>query len=202
MDEWKRKMFEDIVANKFPNLLQMLEQNMDFKRWGFRQVFSGISEKFSPSIIYDSDQCRVRFVWYEPDISETATVHIYYGRLHAQTNQRIIDWNGRQCSCWHDPLMAFHFLDGLSPQEAVNNRYKWSPALEKVNQSLLFKGISTPEWAIKMHSASWNHYGERLFNLFDMRHLELWDQYVLFLMNCYKIDPFSGESGLPGYEVC
>ena len=176
---------------------------MNFSRWGFQRAFLGIAEQFTPSVIYDSDRCRVRFHWSEPDVRDVPTIYIRYGRLHAPTDQRYILWNGQQCYCWHDPRMAFQFLDGSSPQDAVNNRFKWPRNLERIHQSITGKGLSQPERQLRMHSASWDYYGERLFSLYDFHHPELWDKYSQFMKKCYEIKPFSDEHGyLEGYKIC
>jgi len=195
--------YRDIVNNDFPQLIQMLERVMDFKRWGFRQTFAGVSEQFTPSIIYDSEKCRVRFLWYAPDVRDEPTIYVRYGRAHALNNQRYITRDGQQCYCWHNHRMALHFLEGLTPQEAMNNRYKWPRTLEKWEQSISAKGLPAVEGQVRIHAALWDHYGERLFNLFDLRHPELWDKCILFMKACYKIDPFTDDYGyLKGYEIC
>ena len=142
MDKKVQDRFEEIERNRFPQFFQMLERNLDLKRWGFQQTFSGIAGHFCPSVIYDSDVCRVRFLWYESDPLGTPTVLVRYGRLHAPIDHRYMTWNGQKCYCWHNPRMAFHFLDGLSPQEAVNNRYEKPLALDKISQLLLLENIA------------------------------------------------------------
>jgi hypothetical protein len=203
MEKETKRLFEYIVENRFPQFFQMLERNLDAKRWGLHQTFSGIAEHFSPSVIYASKACQVRFLWYEPDPRETATVVARYGRLHAPVAERYIRWNGKACYCWHDPRMAYHFLDGLSPQEAVDNRYKWPQALEQVRQVIEAKDYPTAEIQRKLHAASWDIYGDRLFHLFDLNNPESWEQYTLFLKECYKIDAHPDEYGsCLEYEIC
>lgn len=203
MDDMLRKVLEDEVKREFPGFIQMLERNMDFKRWGFQQTFLGVTRQFPPSVIYDSSHCRVRFLWSEPDVRDAPTIYIRYGRLHAPTDQRYILWSGQQCYCWHDPRMAFQFLDGSSPQDAVYNRFKWPRNLERTHQSITGKGLSQPERQSKMHSASWDYYGERLFSLYDFPHPELWDKYTQFMKNCYEIKQFSDDHGyLEGHKIC
>ena len=65
MDEHWKKVCEDIVKNEFPEFIQMLQRNVDFNRWGFTRVFSGVGP-FGSIVIYESEACRVMFIWQPP----------------------------------------------------------------------------------------------------------------------------------------
>ena len=43
------------------------------------------------------------------------------------------------------------------------------------------------EWTAEMHKAIWQYYGNRLFELFDLRRPDLWQQYREFLKEVYDI---------------
>ena len=40
---------------------------------------------------------------------------------------------------------------------------------------------------MKMHMEVWEHYGKKLFELFDLRQPNLWEQYRGFLKELYDI---------------
>ena len=51
-----------------------------------------------------------------------------------------------------------------------------------------------PEYVAKLTAHIWDHYGQRFFNLFDVRQTTLWDQYVNFNKECAKIDEEEGRN--------
>jgi hypothetical protein len=197
MDEQMKKACENVVKNEFPQFIQMLEQNLDFKRWGFTRVFSGVG-KFSPIVIYASEACRVMFAWELPDIRDgIVIIRVHYGRSHAPNHEDIITWKGQECYCWHDVEKALYFLDGLSPSEAVKNKFKLPKVMEQFRNSSVKKGWTQPEYMAKTHSAIWEHYGQRLFDLFDLRQPSLWEQYSRFLAEYQTLRQEFSLSGLP-----
>jgi hypothetical protein len=196
--------FKRLAEEKLPGLVQTLESCMNFEKWGFEQSFYGLAEEFAPSVIYDSNKCRVRFAWLPADIRDgpdSATLYIVYGRLHASNQQRFMMWNGRKCHCWHKSNMMIKFLDGLSPQEAVTKRFKSEPIREQFSELNKGHKWSNVEWAARQDSFLWKHYGNRLFDLLDLRHPELWEQYVLFVKKFYQLDPGLFNPSQPGPEL-
>ncbi len=190
MDEGLNKVYEDIVKNEFPGFVQMLERCMNFERWGFKQTFYGLAPEFVPSVIYDSESCRVRFLWYRADPRDGyPTLDIKYGRLHASNHKRFITWNGQWCYCWHDIKMVLNFLDGLHPHEAVKMQNKWPRVIDQFIQSNKGRTWSEIEWTARTHAAVWEHYENRLFDLFDLRHSDLWEQFARFIKEFYRLDP-------------
>lgn len=129
-------------------------------------------------------------------------MHIYYGRTHALNDKWVMDWNGEDCHCWHNDLDALRFLDGLSPQEAVDQLrvHGQQPHIaEQFRRSALGKKLDRDyhaEWMARMQATIWEHYGQRLFELFDVRHPELWKQYGRFIAEFHKI---SGSKAIPGF---
>lgn len=203
MDEQSKKTFADIVKNEFPAFIQMLERNLDFNHWGFARVFSGVG-KFTPVVIYASEACRVMFAWRTPDHLHDSmpTMQVYYGRLHAPNDEEIITWNGRNCYCWHDVEKALYFLDGVSPDEVAKNKFG-SPNIWRQSRESSLPGWTQQEYMARMHAALWKHYGQRLFDLFDLRQPVVWEQYSLFLAEYERLEPGFTLSGYPGRDkIC
>lgn len=197
MDERTKKIFDDVVKTEFPEFIQMIERNLDFSRWGFTKVFSGVGQ-FSPIVIYASKSCRVMFVWQVPDIrDERATIDIPYGRSHATNDEGIITWKGQKCYCWHDVTKVLYFLDGLSPSEVASDHFMSPKVMEQFRKSSVNKGWTQPEWMAKMHATIWEHYGKRFFDLFDMRQPSLWEQYSRFNAEYQRLNPEFSLSGFP-----
>jgi len=203
--------FDEKVKNEFLGLVQMLEQAIDFKRWGFQQIFLGISEKFPPSVIYDSEWCRVRFIYFEPDPRDQyKKITSMYGRLHAPVNENVIIWNREKCYCWHSIELALNFLEGLSPKD-LTGKSETPRIMEKFYQPgiqniLGLDHIATsdvqPEVMARMHASIWDHYGQELFNLIDLRHPELWEQYRFFIKEYYRLNPRIIKVSPPRDSIC
>jgi len=197
MDEHRKKVCDEVVQNQFPEFIQILKQNLDFNRWGFTNVFSGVGQ-FSPIVIFSSETCRVMFAWELPDVRDgIVIIHVYYGRSHAPNDEEIISWNGQRCYCWHNVEKALYFLDGLSPNETIKNKFKSPKVVEQFKESSLNKNWTQQEYKAKMHAAIWNHYGNRLFDLFDLHQPSLWEQYSEFIKECERLEPRFSLSGYP-----
>jgi hypothetical protein len=170
-------------------MADLAERFLPFDSWGFGQSDRIITS--FPCVAYDSEWCRLQLTWGGWDPYAGYTMSIYYGRLHAPIDKAVILWNGQECYCWHQVNEALNFLDGLSPQEAVNQLHvhgQWPSVMEQFRQSEIGKGLerNQPEWIIRMHASVWEHYGRRLFELFDLRHPELWEQFRQFLKEFYE----------------
>jgi hypothetical protein len=202
MDELLKNACEDVVKNEFPGFIQMLEQNLDFNRWGFTRFFSGVG-KYSPIVVYASDACRVMFAWELADIRDgLAIIHVYYGRLHAPADDSIISWNGQKCYCWHQVEKALYFLDGFSPSDAAKHKFRLPSVIEQFRDSSQ-NSWTQQEYMAKMHAAIWKHYGQRLFDLFDLRQSSLWEQYSLFVAEYERLDPGFFLAGYPSQDkIC
>ncbi len=186
-------------------LTQMVEEFLYTEKWRFELSASFVTP--TPTIIYDSEWCRVKFVWQGWDTYTGNSVAIYYGRSHAPNDKLVMALNNMNCYCWHDIRTVLNFLDGLSPQEAVDRLYlgNWPNVAEQFKMSEL--GISLeanqPEWLIRIHSVIWEHYGLRLFALFDLRHPETWEQYVQFIEQYHIIAKSIKLSGYPPQgQIC
>ena len=140
----------------------------------------------SKKVIYDSEWCRISFTWGGWDYGSGNNILIHYGRLHAPNEKSTMIWNGEECYCWHDFDYALHFLDGRLPAEAVELNYS-HPVTNPFYEDEFRKKFHRrqPEWLAQIHLTIWQHYGNRLFELFDLRRPELWQQYQQFLKEVY-----------------
>ena len=195
-ERWQKEQIES-HRHMAEELSTLLEGILDFKKWGFQQTYTHIVPGFLPHIIYDSELCRVQFSYTGGDY-QRYIIKIYYGRLHASNDKFKMTWNGVDCRCWHYVNNALNFLDGLSPQEAINQ----SPhVIESYKQSELGRKLERDnevEWMIRMHSSIWEHYGERLFEIYDFRKPDLWERYTMFQREYSKltgVTPYPGEPG-------
>ena len=131
---------------------------------------------------------------------------VCYGRLHVPNDEEIIAWEGQKCYCWHgDMRKLLYFLDGLSPDAAANksNQFLWPELMHEFRTSNVGTGWTQQEYMAKMHAAIWDHYGQRLFDLFDLRQPSLWKQYSLFIAEYERHDPGFSLSGHPARDkIC
>lgn len=201
-DDFYKKEIEHIVNNEFPWYIKTLESCFDFKRWGFQMIYSGFVPNTHPIIVYESKVCRVCFIWEVPtdERDRSEMTRILYGRLHAPVFQEVMDWKGEKCYCWHDVNQVLKFLDGLTPQEAHKNT-KSPIFMSDFYQANKNRGWRQAEMQARRQAAVWEHYGQRLFDVFDLHRPDLWQQYTNFLKEYYSIgrtyvDPF------PLYKVC
>jgi len=167
-----------------PTLTALITDSLPLKEWGFLE-----SAKTDLTIIYNSQWCRIKFL-IEEDRSKDY-LHIYYGRLHALDNEWTMMWNAENCYCWHmhsDLRLALRYLDSLSAQEAYKAEWTELQLFQDYFNSESAKSISNnDERFLKLHSVIWAHYGIRLFELFDLRHPDLWEQYIDFLKEYYRL---------------
>jgi hypothetical protein len=200
-DELYKKEIEHIINNEFPRYIKTLESCFDFKRWGFQMIYSGSVSNAHPTIVYESRICRVRFIWEVPDMrSRSEIIYILYGRLHAPVFQEVMDWNGEKCYCWHDVDKVLNFLDGLAPHEASN-----TPVFKRnFNEANKNRGWRPSEMQAQRQAAIWERYGQRLFDIFDLNHPDLWQQYADFVKEHFSngiIWPGNSEYP-PLHKIC
>jgi hypothetical protein len=139
---------------------------------------------------------------------ETDEISIDYGRLHAPNEDLFMVWNGEGCRCWHSILDPLRFLDGLTPEAAykqakVDNQLPL--AVRNFRQSKEGKRLLkeySPKSAIVLQATIWEQYGNRLFELFDLRRPDLWKDYRQFLKEYYGLLGLKSEYGLPYEFVC
>jgi ribosomal protein S27E len=211
-----------IVALNPPDKMQSLVFHimrvMPLEIWGFTQSANYFA-KFSPNsishqsgnrniptVIYNSEKCRVMFQIEDSGIGRNDGSFIYYGRSHAPNDMPIMKWNNENCYCWHNILdIPLSFLDGLSPSAAANRSgSQWRELINSLRASSEFTNSSTEHirYPLKLHAAIWNKYGNVLFNLFDLRKTELWVQYTQYLKECYDIRGRSSHYSPEFDKVC
>jgi len=170
--------------------------------WGFKESYRSVKPG---KLIYDSEWCRLNFVWGGWDPLGGNSISIYYGRLHAPNEKATMTWNGEECYCWHRFEPVLHFLDGRSPEYVSKMIYTHS-LLEQYKQSDYGQSLTgkrcQPEWLARMHAVVWENYGKRLFELFDLRRPNLWEQYRQFLKEVYDIKGRSLAIKPPPDKVC
>lgn len=164
---------------------RLIQDSSKLSTWGFKESYRSVEHK---RLIFDSEWCRIKFVWGGWDYGTGNSMSIYYGRLHAPNESVTMTWDGEDSHAWHRFEHVIHFLDGRSPTEAAKMKMP-PPATSKYYDdefSQKFKRHQ-PEWLMQMHMEVWEHYGKRLFELFDLRQPNLWEQYQQFLKEFYDI---------------
>jgi hypothetical protein len=189
-------------------LMKLIEDNLDLDRWKFRLSYKNFLKSSSSIAIYDSELCRLSFMFSRGRLPEYDELSIEYGRLHASNENPFIELNGADCRCWHHTAGLLRFLDGLSPSEAVHQSktQKRLPAIiQNFGNSETGKKLLNeypPKYAIVLQSKIWEHYGQDFFDLFDLRQTELWERYRRFLKDYYELTGIKADRG-PAYEnVC
>jgi hypothetical protein len=174
-------------------LIQLIEENLGIKRWNFRLTFTKFIEPRNIRIIYDSEWCRIKFMFSRMHYPETDEILIEYGRLHAPNEKSLILWDGELCRCWHNILDPLRFLDGLTPKEAYEQAIidKQLPSAVRYFRDSQHGGELLKEYppksAIVLQATLWKTYEKKLFELFDLRHPYLWEEYREFLRGYYKL---------------
>src|SRR6185503_15870394 len=173
------------VVDSCEEMKHLAQENMPIQKWGFQESDRSNKDEW---LIYDSQWCRVKFVWSGGEIQTGNTMSIYYGRLHAPSDRLQLSWNGEACHCWHRMELALHFLDKLLPEYAVRNIHTHS-LIEPYYTAEFQKKyhLRQPKWLVLMHATVWEHYAPRLFEVFDLRRPDLWEQYRQFVKQVYDI---------------
>jgi hypothetical protein len=189
-------------------LMQMIEQNLDIKSWKFRLTFTKFHQTSNIKIIYDSEWCRIKFMFSRQRTPQYDELSIAYGRLHAPNEDPYMEWQGENCRCWHNVMVPLRFLDGLLPSEVMrqaNIQKQSPPVVENFRQSELGEKLFNeypPKSSIVMHSVLWKHYGQRLFELFDLRKPDLWEEYRKFVKEYYELLGMKASYGPPHENIC
>jgi hypothetical protein len=195
------KAIDQIINVEFPWYIKFLEECFDFKRRGFQLIYSGRIPDSLPVIVYESKVCRVRFIWSPPEHQYiySENIVITYGRLHAPIFQSRMEWNGEECYCWHSCHQTLDFLDGLTPLEShKKTRGFWRDFFD-ANKD---KEWREAEYYARREAAIWEHYGQRLLDIFDLNRPDLWEQYTNFLKERYNIVERTYVDPFPDSKVC
>jgi hypothetical protein len=181
-------------------MLRIVNDFSKIETWKFEESFR--SEKGN-ELIYDSEWCRISLTWGGWDQAGGNSMHIHYGRLHAPNENITMNWQGEECRCWHELDYVLHFLDGRTPAEAadLDVSHPTTDAFYKSENTQKFQRRH-PEWMAEMHLTIWQQYGQRLFDLFDLRQPELWKQYQAFLKEVYDIQGRDSDIKPPMDKVC
>lgn len=164
---------------------RIAQNSLDVDFWGFKETYYSIK---SQQLIFDSQVCRINLIWGDWDQTGGNSIYIRYGRLHALDERTTMLWNGEECYCWHDIDHPLNFLDGRLPTDVVKRYYSHpvtDPYYEKELRQKFYR--RQPEWLSAMHLAIWKHYGNRFFEIFDLKRPDLWEKYQLFLKEFYDL---------------
>ena len=168
--------------------------------WGFEESYRSAKPA---SLIYNSEWCRVKLIWGGWDYLGGNSMNLRYGRLHAPNEKTKMIWQGEECRCWHRIEHALHFLDGRLPADAAKLSFS-HPIAQPFYEGEFRNRFNRrqPEWLATMHAQIWQHYGQQLFEMFDLRKPELWEQYRQFLKELYDIEGRFPEIKPPLDKVC
>jgi hypothetical protein len=171
--------------NDFPSLVKAITDYLEFSKWGFDiQIFrSGTrdTDGTASAILFQSQSCKFEIVTFRDRPSDQPEIYFFYGRLHAPDGKTVMTWDGKECRCWHNHLFLYvvlGFLDGLSPQELVRKEFAYEPEIVSKFEREAPAEWSKHEYFAREHNTIWNHYGERLFDVFDIRKPDLWKQFT------------------------
>jgi hypothetical protein len=189
-------------------IAHLAQTYLDLEIWGFKENarLTELSNTQGPAVIYDSQWCRLRIEfaeWAPPYQTTTYAIHIYYGRLHASNERSTMVWNGEECWCWHSGSKELHFLDDQTPEYTAKDthshelfrKYREIAQSKDPHHELI-------KWEMMKHAYVWEHYAPRLFELFDLRRPDLWEQYRKFLKEVYDIKGRRPNIKPPLDKVC
>jgi hypothetical protein len=180
---------EEHITDPCDEMARLAKMFLPIENWEFEEKYRSVKDE---RLIYDSQWCRVKFIWSGWDMQIGNSMNIYYGRLHAPNDHERMIWNGEECYCWHGLTSReiLNFLDGISPQEAASQK-GLPKIIDEFRKSELWKSMAgkrhQPELTVRMNAAIWEHYDVRLFEMFDLQHPELWEKYRQFLKAVYDI---------------
>jgi hypothetical protein len=155
---------------------------------------------FYPAVIYNSEFCRIMFLMDRDRHDEQ--MQVYYGRLHAPDQEKIVIWNNIECHCWHNFRLALRFLDGDSPNDVVGAPFYYCRGLKDFLESSPAGRLSEVEWIARLHATAWEYFGHNLFQLFDVCHPELWTKYKKFVKDYYDLIGRNPIYQLPLDQIC
>lgn len=210
--EWKKPQLPEYALQRIKKsqeeLIERSEHYLNLTQRGFRLSYLATE---SVKVIFNSEQCRVKIRLYHPGPSpRDDELYFSYGRLHAPDVYPYMTWNGEECECWHDiRFLCLFFLEGYSPHEVKSN-FDSVPFVRKYEQSeegSRLRRDEPVEFGFRLQSLIWERYGKRLFELFDLRHPELWEQYRAWLKARYiaegRNEAEDEKKGfIPYYRVC
>ncbi|HEY2982251.1 MAG TPA: hypothetical protein VGJ22_13785 [Anaerolineales bacterium] len=189
-------------------LTQMIEENLDTRKWDLHLGFTASSRRGNATAIYESPRCRVSFSYSQQQRPEHDELSVEFGRLHAANEMPFMKYQGEECRCWHNFVDPLRFLDDLSAEHAKEQFVmpKGVPSvIEAFSHSEAAKKTLNefpPLYAVTLQSVIWKHYGQRLFDLFDLRRPELWEKYRRFIKEYYRLLGMKASFGPPYENIC
>jgi|GEM_PF-921082 len=176
---------EDFVNKTFSESIKKIEKDINLNYWGFKMIDLHLYPKHMPRAIFQSKKCIVDFRWYQERYYTEPFIHTTYARLHAPLDSEFMIWNGEKCDCWHSVFHLLRFLDDLPPPQTSLSDYEAPFIYQEFKKHQNKEESYFGEYVAKTTLLTWNHYGDRLFNLLDLQHPELWEKYSLFLKEFY-----------------
>jgi hypothetical protein len=182
-------------------LIERAETHLNLLQRGFHVSFQA---EESINIIFDSEWCRLDISQQHPSQNiRDDILYVSYGRLHAPNEEAYMMLNGEKYHCWHETrFLCLFFLDGSSPYD-VESEFDSVPLIKKYRESeegSRLRSEYPSEFGLRLQALIWEQYGQRLFDLFDLRRPDLWDAYRDFLEKFFKHKnwhPFSKIKGMP-----
>ena len=174
--------FETEKQAHMKEILQLMTHYLPLSTWGFKESARFFHNNIYPTAIYDSQMCRMRVYLDTQSKNKDHNLVIYYGKLNISNNAELLLWNGQTNYhlLWHGAKLPLFFLDGLSPQEAIQE--KQPRLIRQFEQSAATNKIEyPPQQKLMLNRAIWDTYGQRFFELFDNRNTSLWEQYSTFI---------------------
>ena len=193
-------MTDEKNINPITEMTRIAQSILDLPTRGFKETYR--SDK-PGEMIFDSTSCRISLTWGGWDQAGGNSMHIHYGRLHAPNKDITMVWQGEECHCWHELDYVLHFLDGRTPAEAAELDVI-HPITDPFYETEITQKFRRrqPECIAEMHITVWKQYGQRLFDLFDLRQPGLWKKYQEFLKEVYDIQGRDSDINPPLDKVC
>lgn len=187
--------------NELQEYLGILAKHINFENWGFQQSY--IEPGKYPTLIYDSEWCRVkfRFEGSGEQHDHRTYLSVFYGRLHAPSNDYFMLVDKEEHWCWHDDRLVLNFVDGLSPEESIEQKHnpRVVDQFRKSDLATDLHNLSPAEWSVGRVAHIWKEYDKKLFEVFDLRNPDLWERFKAFVNEMYAIEQ-PNSYGLPPYN--
>jgi len=178
-----------VPIDRFPDYLATF---LDFAKWGFKVTYISPDRK---TLIYDSPSSRLKSsLRIEREADEISVKH---GRKHAPNEGHIIEWEGEKCVAWHNIryLHVPEFMDGLTARDVFERTLAQveSPAMTEFMKTQLGPRLPYPASGLAYDQFLWERYGTKLFDLFDIRRADLWEDFQRFVSDYYALRMAASE---------
>lgn len=204
------------LLNKNLGVIHFISKIVQPEKFGFIQSYISFEdERNFLYVIYDSKYCRVRFFKDRAArfVRDLPSLQVDYGRLHAPSVRGekwmgdYIYYNGELCRAWHSRIdLVIGFLE-RTKIDVMTQGYDWLPdwIKDEYSRTLSESDFGNILSVLRMHRKIWEHYGTRLFDLFDLRRPDLWEKYRLFLEEYYRAEGWEQPSWYPfppPWKIC